>query len=128
MTLKKYQDFVGTTAVFPDNEKWVVDLYLAQLLYLGSKLAEEAGEVSGKIGKAFRDSCYVDEDGVLKIKPIDKLELRNTLIKELGDAQWYITMIAKKFGISLEDIMKENERKLTDRFERGVIKGSGDNR
>ena len=124
--LEDYQKFVGTTAIFPDEG--VVDADLAAMLYLGSKLAEEAGEVSGKIGKAYRDSCYVNDDGVITLKPIDKLELRKALIKELGDAQWYITMIAKRFGITLEQIMKENEQKLTDRNRRGVIGGSGDNR
>ena len=83
--------------------------------YLGLKLAEEAGEVAGKLGKAIRDHTTLPE-------------LKPQIIKELGDVLWYVAMLADAFGVDLETIATVNVEKLQDRHERGVIGGSGDDR
>ncbi len=41
------------------------------------------------------------------------------LKKELGDCAWYIAGIATAAGLSLEDICRENIRKLEQRYPRG---------
>jgi len=47
---------------------------------------------------------------------------------EAGDVLWNLANILKDYGIRLEDVAEANIAKLTDRKERGVIQGSGDNR
>lgn len=79
--------------------------------------SEEVGEVCGLIAKIMRDS-----GGYLTP------EKKEQLAKELGDAQWMLSQIAKLFDIDLSDIADGNLAKLQDRFERGVINGNGDNR
>lgn len=41
---------------------------------------------------------------------------------------WYIAVLADSLGMSLEEVMRLNIKKLADRNKRGVIKGAGDNR
>ncbi|HKU19027.1 MAG TPA: nucleoside triphosphate pyrophosphohydrolase family protein [Candidatus Saccharimonadales bacterium] len=50
------------------------------------------------------------------------------LAKELGDVVWYIAVLAHSLGLSFEDVMQRNVRKLQSRKARGVITGEGDNR
>jgi NTP pyrophosphatase (non-canonical NTP hydrolase) len=76
-------------------------------------LAGEAGEVSEKIKKLFRDkNKFSDED----------------ILKELGDVLFYTVALANIFGGNLRKVMEMNMAKLDDREQRGVLKGSGDNR
>ena len=73
----------------------------------------EAGEVSEKVKKLFRDkNSFSDED----------------VLKELGDVLFYATALANIFGGNLKTIMEMNMKKLDDREQRGVLGGSGDNR
>lgn len=80
-------------------------------------LAEETGEFLGKIAKAHRG----DYQGTM-----DDLDL--ALRKELGDILWNVAAIASVHGWTLDSIAEMNLDKLTDRKDRGVIKGSGDER
>tara|TARA_R110002074_G_scaffold199528_4_gene367327 strand:+ start:452 stop:841 length:390 start_codon:yes stop_codon:yes gene_type:complete len=76
-------------------------------------LVGEAGEVSEKVKKLFRDkNSFSDED----------------VLKELGDVLFYATALANIFGGNLKTIMEMNMKKLDDREQRGVLGGSGDNR
>lgn len=86
-------------------------------IYFAIGMAGEAGEALEKIKKAIRD------DGA---KMTD--ERRAATLKELGDVLWYITAEAKELGSSLEEVANINLSKLYDRKERGVLRGSGDNR
>lgn len=76
-------------------------------------LVGEAGEVSEKIKKLFRDKNKFSDDEVLK---------------ELGDVLFYTVALSNIFNGSLRKIMEMNMAKLDDREQRGVLKGSGDNR
>lgn len=80
-------------------------------------IAGEAGEVIEKWKKivAYKKG---------KINKADKEELK----KELGDVVWYIAVLAHSLGLSFEEVMQHNVKKLADRNQRGVIKGAGDNR
>jgi NTP pyrophosphatase (non-canonical NTP hydrolase) len=87
------------------------------LMALG--LAEEAGEVAGKVKKLWRDSDW---------SVIDQSAYRELIKSELGDCCWYIAQLAREFDIKLSDVVTANISKLESRRRRGVLGGSGDNR
>ncbi len=110
MQFNDYQNKALTTALnHPD------DLMDKTIWVLG--IVGEAGEVVEKWKKlvAYRDGVITSED-------IEELK------KELGDVLWYIALFAESLGLKLEDIAQLNLDKLASRKERGVQKGSGDNR
>ena len=86
-------------------------------IYPALGLANEAGEVLGKLKKVFRD------DGGKFTE--DKL---SSLHSEMGDTMWYLATLAHELGFDLESIAIENIEKLKNRKQRNVIKGDGDNR
>jgi NTP pyrophosphatase (non-canonical NTP hydrolase) len=109
MTAEFYEMKAGQTAIFPKYKA---------LEYLALGLTSEAGEVAGKVKKLIRDG----ED-------MEGFELKKIAIaSEIGDVLWYCAMLAKEVGVPLNDIMKENLRKLHGRKIRGTLHGSGDNR
>jgi NTP pyrophosphatase (non-canonical NTP hydrolase) len=109
MNFREYQKKSRQTAIYPQAGK--------NYIYPTLGLAGESGEVAEKIKKVIRD----------KEGKIDR-ETRGEIEKELGDVLWYVSQIASELGLSLENIAKNNIRKLYDRMERGKLKGSGDNR
>ena len=86
-------------------------------VYPALGLVNEAGELTGKIKKIFRDDGGILTD-----------EKKEAIKKELGDVLWYLAQIATEMGIPLEDIAKTNLEKLFSRLERGKIHGDGDER
>tara|TARA_R100001377_G_scaffold32694_1_gene17820 strand:- start:1668 stop:2012 length:345 start_codon:yes stop_codon:yes gene_type:complete len=104
-----YQDVAESTAIYPDKGD--------NLYYPALGLAGEAGEVCEKIKKIMRD-----QNGHLTEENAQELS------KELGDVLWYVSAIATEINMSLSCIAEENMAKLQDRLDRGVLKGSGDNR
>lgn len=80
-------------------------------------VAGEAGEVVEKWKKivAYNEGKVTQQD-------------KDELAKELGDVVWYIAVMAHSLGLSFDDIMQRNVKKLQDRKQRGVITGKGDNR
>ena len=76
-------------------------------------LVGEAGEVAEKIKKYRRDNTKINQ---------------KELIKELGDVVFYVTALSNYFYSNLNEVMQTNMDKLNDRANRGMIKGSGDNR
>ena len=109
MTAEFYEMKAGQTAIFPKTQA---------LEYLALGLTSEAGEVAGKVKKLIRDG----ED-------MEGYELKKIAIaSEIGDVLWYCAMMAKEVGVPLNEIMKENLKKLHSRKERGTLSGSGDNR
>ena len=87
------------------------------IIYPVLGLANEAGEVAGKIKKIFRDKGGV----------IGEAE-REALKAELGDVLWYIAQVCTELEIPLDDVAETNLAKLLDRQARGKIRGDGDNR
>jgi NTP pyrophosphatase (non-canonical NTP hydrolase) len=102
MTLNDYQNEALKFATYKNN------------LYPVLALAEEAGEVLGKFAKGFRG----DTDN------IDQL----AVAKELGDVLWQLSACTKEIGLTLEEVAQLNLMKLTDRANRDVIQGTGDER
>lgn len=90
--------------------------YGDKIIYPTLGLANEAGEVAGKVKKVLRDSGGNFEESKTKIAD------------ELGDVLWYLAAVAQDLGYDLQTIAEMNIMKLTSRRERGVIQGSGDNR
>ena len=76
-------------------------------------LIGETGEFFEKLKKHKRDDTPLDKQGV-------------TL--EAGDMFFYFQAILNLLDIKLEDVIKENMKKLDSREKRGKIKGSGDYR
>lgn len=105
----EYQDFTDTTAIYPNPD--------SDLNYPVLGLNSEAGEVADKLKKVIRD-----KGGIISTEDEDEIA------KELGDVLWYIARCARAIDYKLEDIMALNVRKLSERKERDVICGSGDNR
>ena len=102
LTLNDYQGYAAKTLQPRCRNK--------EYLCLG--LADETGEVCGKIKRLIRGDGAVDD----------------SLLYEIGDVLWYISQLAMHFHVPLDRIAKMNIEKLTDRQERGVIAGTGDHR
>lgn len=82
-------------------------------LYPFMALAEEAGEVAGKVAKALRKGGPIDA-GAVEV--------------ELGDVLWQVAACANELGVTLGDVATLNLAKLGSRASRGVIVGEGDDR
>lgn len=108
MQFKEYEQTINKFAIYPEAGRSTP----MGLAYCALGLVGEAGEYSEKIKKLIRD-------GKLD-KPL--------AAKELGDVLWYLTRSANELGYTLTDIAEINLVKLTDRKDRGVLQGSGDER
>ncbi len=109
MNFVEYQEKARQTAKYPVIGHGVI--------YPTLGLTNEAGEVSGKIKKIFRD-----KDGI--IGEADRAALK----AELGDVLWYLAQVSTELGLSLDEIAEHNIAKLLDRQRRGKIQGDGDER
>jgi NTP pyrophosphatase (non-canonical NTP hydrolase) len=107
MTFNDYQKAALTTAIDKDRE----------LMHRVLGLVGEAGEIAEKVKKLVRDHNA----------DLDKLD-KADIAKELGDVLWYVATLADFLGFQLEDIARDNVKKLSDRQQRNVLFGSGDNR
>jgi NTP pyrophosphatase (non-canonical NTP hydrolase) len=87
------------------------------VIYPTLGLANEAGEVAGKIKKVFRDKGGV----------IGETE-REALMSELGDVLWYLAQTCTELELSMDEVAEHNIEKLYSRLERGKIGGEGDAR
>lgn len=105
----EYQKQCKKTAVYPIIGK--------KFVYPVFGLVGEAGEVSEKIKKLFRDHGG-------RLTKEYKLEIA----KELGDVMWYISQLSTELGLKLSDVVKMNLEKLSSRKDRNRLHGSGDNR
>jgi len=103
-----YQRSAIKTAVYPPEHR---------ILYPALGLAGEAGEVANKVKKVMRDG--------IENQPND---WKDQIASEIGDVLWYCAALANDLNMPLAMIANLNEKKLRDRFDRGKINGSGDNR
>jgi NTP pyrophosphatase (non-canonical NTP hydrolase) len=109
MDFSEYQALSRRTATYPHAGE--------DLTYPALGLCGEAGEVAEKVKKTIRDHGGVLTD-----------ERRESLSRELGDVLWYLSQLATEAGLDLEAIAADNLDKLLSRQERGVLRGSGDDR
>lgn len=111
-TIKDFSDYTNRAMFFAE---YMSDSYP----YFG--LVEEVGEFMGLFAKAHRGDDMVERFG-------SEEAVSDYVKKELGDILWMLTAVTEDMGYSLEEIATLNVNKLQDRANRGVIKGSGDNR
>jgi NTP pyrophosphatase (non-canonical NTP hydrolase) len=107
--LAEYQRLSRRTATYPRAGE--------DMTYPALGLCGEAGEVAEKVKKTIRDDGGVLTDA-----------RREALARELGDVLWYLAQLATEAGLELEAIAEDNLDKLLSRQERGVLRGSGDER
>ena len=98
-----FQEECKKTAIYPKSQG---------LVYVTLGLMNESGEFGGKIKKMIRDGCIDDKAAA----------------HELFDVLWYAAMCAEELGYDLSEVAKMGLDKLRDRQQRGVLKGSGDDR
>ena len=110
--VKEYQKIIKKTAIYPKE---------VGVAYCAMGLTGEAGEVSDKIKKLYRDKS------LFKTKHIDAEDIIS-IAKELGDVLWYVTAMANEIGVPLGEIMQMNYDKLIKRRETNTLGGSGDDR
>lgn len=123
MNARDYQKKAHDFALYGDNA-----------MYPALGLAEEAGEVCGKIAKFIRKHGGIDpmtaryelENKVTVTD--DELKFRKDISKEIGDTMWMLAELCTIYGLDMGKVMDENIEKLIDRRERGVIDGNGDDR
>lgn len=113
MQFSEYQIKSRVTAKYPDADN--------NFIYPTLGLVGEAGEFAEKIKKLMRDHNINTPSEV----PDD---IKQEVLKELGDVLWYTTQLATEFGVKLEDVAEQNIDKLYSRLERDKIQGDGDNR
>jgi len=107
MTLEEYHKWAKDNTFHPGTD----------ITYPALGLCGEAGEFADKVKKMLRDN---------KGEITDKI--KNEMVKELGDALFYISMAAERLGVGLNDVAKGNIQKVADRKARDVLHGNGDNR
>lgn len=113
MNFNEYQEKTKKTVTFGESSE--------RMYYLGLGIADEAGEVAGKLKKFIRDD---------KAKSLEDLsdEQKESLMKEVGDVLWYAAQLALACEYPLERVAEMNIEKTYSRHERGKIHGSGDDR
>ena len=104
----QYQKEAAETAIYPTRYS---------IIYPAMGLANEAGEVLGKIKKVLRDS-----NGDFTV------EQRLKIGDEVGDVLWYIAALCEDLGTPMSLIANKNLNKLSSRKERGKLGGSRDDR
>ena len=113
MKINDYSEKAMTTDLFENDGKIASPALLEKVF----GLVGEAGEVAEKFKKILRDKGGEASD-----------EDKKEIAKELGDVLWYVNSVGNYLGYPLEEIAQMNLDKVTNRKERGVTRGSGDNR
>jgi len=108
-----YQFETGKTALYPEAGTGSK----IALCYTALGLASEAGEVAGKIKKMLRD-----DGGSMTPARAEQI------FAELGDTAWYLARVCSELGFGFSNVLLKNVEKLASRYDRGVIRGSGDTR
>ena len=118
MNFKDYQEQSKATAIYPKLEYPDESGNLCiGFIYPAMGLAGETGEVLEKCKKILRDDM-----GIPTKEKVVEIE------KEIGDVLWYVAQICSEFQLDMGVCAEKNLAKLMSRKERGVLKGSGDNR
>lgn len=114
---------------FNDFQNWTESTAIYNgVTYPRLALAEEVGELLGKLAKFERDvvSTVVALDLESYVVALQKL--RADVTKEAGDVLWQLARVLKDLDIPMQDAVDVNVAKLESRKERNVLNGSGDDR
>ena len=124
MSLNTYQKHAASTTIYPkdilrrttnENNKEFETFLPLHLVYPTLGLCGESGEVAEKVKKAIRDKWPLHD-------------LREAVVKELGDVLWYVAAIATDLGVTMEHVAAMNLHKLQTRKKTNTLSGSGDHR
>lgn len=110
MDMDEYQKLATRTATMADGS-------VLQLYDLGLGVAGEAGELAEKLKKSIRDDGATISD-----------ERKQAIKGEIGDVLWYLSQLSRTLGFSFSEVAQHNIDKLWERYNKGAIKGDGDNR
>jgi len=72
----------------------------------GLGVAGEAGEVADLVKKVLHHDVPLDS-------------VREKLIKEMGDVHWYLEYLAAAIGVTTEEVLEANVKKLKERHPKG---------
>lgn len=124
MELNEYQRLAAVTAKYNTNVFAVIEHENENVtwesevpfpfIYPVLALAEETGEVAGKVAK------FIRKQGD------DLVGLREVVLPELGDVLWQLSEAARQFDLTLEEVAQYNLDKLQGRAARGTLVGEGD--
>ena len=106
------------------NEYQAKAKYFAEFesyLYPFMALPEETGEFLSLMAKSMRGDNLTERFG-------SDVAVSEAFLKEAGDILWQLSMCLEALGLSLQEAAEMNIEKLESRKQRGVIKGSGDDR
>jgi hypothetical protein len=112
MQFSDYEREASQYVFYPNETQMSVGL-----MYNALKMSGEVGEFNDKLGKCISNKCgVIDQD------------LKDELIKELGDILWHFTRCVNELGTNIDYVAMRNLGKLASRQKRDKLSGSGDNR
>jgi hypothetical protein len=114
LSYSQYQVRARSTAFYPNCMQPRVSGgcggHPTAMAYVVLKLNGEAGEAAEVLGKTWRNAGEA-----LVLDPVARL----LMLDEVGDANWYLNMIASELGASMESVAQYNLFKLAKRAELG---------
>lgn len=116
-----------TTKTFNEYQIWTDETAIYDgYTYPRLALAEEVGELLGKLAKFERDvvgkSMSIEDYATAYVK------LKNDVKLEAGDVLWQLARVLNDLGITMQEAAEANVDKLESRKQRNVLGGSGDHR
>ena len=75
--------------------------------------------LTGEVGALLSEYKKLLRDGPVHVRFEERLK------EELGDTLWYISTVASRFGLSLEEIAVANLKKVEDRWSKPSYRLSG---
>jgi NTP pyrophosphatase (non-canonical NTP hydrolase) len=114
MEFRVYQTIAHGTAVYPQLET-TLSAYEFGVLYTSMALGGEIGEFQNTIAKWLRGDFELEDN-------------TERLANEIGDILWYLAELCTALEIDFGKVAGMNLVKLSERAEKGTIKGDGDNR
>ena len=115
-TFDEYEKCALSTAVYPEVG--------SNTVYPAMGLAGESGEALEVVKKYLRINDDDPRAGDMK----HDAQARGKALHEIGDALWYLTLMARELGSSLHEVAEMNAVKLGARLEHGTLIGEGDDR
>ena len=122
MDFDSYQKFTLSTAIYPGAGTGSPEA----VVYCALGIAGEAGEIHEKLKRLVRGSS--SRPGGFQALATLSEEDRLALAKEAGDVFWYLSRLIDELGLSLSEVIASNVEKLSSRRDRGVLRGTGDDR
>lgn len=102
MELNKYQELASRTQPAGGKNHWFLgESHHVDLIHASLGLLTEVGELADPIKKA-----------MMYGKPIDYKNIR----EEAGDCLWYLALLCRALGCTLEELADENIKKLQERY------------